>query len=74
MVKASGTDATKQFNAFHSPAVLDKYGPKFLIGEIGTGAEEESKSANEEEEEEERSPLQIGETFGEMVPYGDPMW
>ncbi|KAI7858091.1 acyl-CoA dehydrogenase/oxidase [Circinella umbellata] len=73
LVKASGTDATKQFNAFHSPAVLDKYGPKFLIGEIGTGAEEDTKAENEEEEEE-RSPLQIGETFGDMVPFGDPMW
>ncbi|KAI9260497.1 acyl-CoA dehydrogenase/oxidase [Phascolomyces articulosus] len=70
LVKASGTDATKQFNAFHSPSVLEKFGPKFLIGEIGTGAEE----TKAEEEEEERSPLQLGETFGDMVPYGDPMW
>ncbi|KAI8139053.1 acyl-CoA dehydrogenase/oxidase [Fennellomyces sp. T-0311] len=71
LLKASGTDATAQFKAFHSPAVLEKYGPKLLIGEIGTGAEE-AKPADDEEEE--RSPLQVGETFGDMVPYGDPMW
>ncbi|KAI8139052.1 acyl-CoA dehydrogenase/oxidase [Fennellomyces sp. T-0311] len=68
--KASGTDATVQFKAFHNPTVLKTYGPKLLIGEIDTGVEE-VKTNNEEEE---RSPLQVGETFGDMVPYGDPMW
>ncbi|KAI9322420.1 acyl-CoA dehydrogenase/oxidase [Dichotomocladium elegans] len=70
ILKVSGTDATKQFDSFHSLSVLEKIGSKFLIGEIGTAAKEE----NEEEEEEFKSPLQVGTTFGEMVPYGDPMW
>lgn len=71
LLKASGTDATKQFDAFHNRAVLDKLGAKFLIGEVGTG---EPQASAAEEEEDEKSPLQIGETFGDMVPFGDPMW
>lgn len=41
-----------------------------MIGEVGTG----EAPAAAEEEEEERSPLQMGDTFGDMVPFGDPMW
>ncbi|KAI8144039.1 acyl-CoA dehydrogenase/oxidase [Fennellomyces sp. T-0311] len=65
LLKASGTDATKKFESFHSPSVLQKYGEKLLIGEIGTEEEEELQDSN---------PLTVGETFGDMVPYGDPMW
>ena len=73
MLKASGTDATSQFDAFHNKSVLDKLGAKFLIGQVSTG-EPEAAAATTEEEEDEKSPLQVGETFGDMVPFGDPMW
>ncbi|KAG0170416.1 hypothetical protein DFQ28_010815 [Apophysomyces sp. BC1034] len=66
LLKASGTDASKQFEAFHSPSVLQKLGPQYFIGEVGTEEEEETETV--------QSPLQVGETFGEMVPFGDPMW
>lgn len=72
LLKASGTDATSQFDAFHNRAVLDKLGAKFLIGKVGTGEPEAAGAAADEEDE--KSPLQIGETFGDMVPFGDPMW
>lgn len=62
-------DATKQFDSFHNRSVLEKLGTKFLIGEIRT-----QEAQEEEEEEQEKSPLQMGETFGDMVPFGDPMW
>ncbi|KAG2186257.1 hypothetical protein INT43_002695 [Umbelopsis isabellina] len=60
LLKASGTDATKQFDAFHNSGVLAQYGPGLLIGEVGTGQEDNS----EEEEEWKTSP----------VAFGDPMW
>jgi cytochrome b involved in lipid metabolism len=35
LLKHAGTDASKQFDAFHSPATLDKYGPTYYIGDLG---------------------------------------
>lgn len=35
LLKASGTDASKQFDAFHSASVMVKYGPGLLVGELG---------------------------------------
>ena len=69
LLKASGTDATQKFDSFHSPSVLEKYGDQLLIGEIGSAGAEE-----EEEEVQDSNPLTVGETFGDMVPFGDPMW
>lgn len=74
LLKASGKDATKQFDSFHNKSVLEKIGSKFLIGEIGTAEEQSAGAQQQEEEEQEKSFLQIGETFGDMVPFGDPMW
>lgn len=70
LVKHAGTDATKKFDSFHSEAVLQKIAPQFLIGQIG-GAEEESKA---DDEPEDQNPLIVGEAYGDMVPFGDPMW
>ncbi|KAI8976006.1 acyl-CoA dehydrogenase/oxidase [Pilobolus umbonatus] len=69
LLKAAGTDATKQFNAFHNPSVLQKMGPQYEIGVIGAEEEED-----EEEGLVESNPLLMGKTFGDMVPFGDPMW
>ncbi|KAI8390848.1 acyl-CoA dehydrogenase/oxidase [Radiomyces spectabilis] len=69
LLKASGADATKQFEAFHNAAVLEKYGADLLIGQIGQPEEEE-----QEEELKDTNPLMMGDGFGDMVPFGDPMW
>ncbi|KAL0077635.1 putative acyl-CoA dehydrogenase [Phycomyces blakesleeanus] len=79
LLKASGKDATKQFQSFHSPSVLQKFGPELLIGHVGTAEDaqlaiEEERSNEEESEEIERGPLTVGIPFGDMVPFGDPMW
>lgn len=66
-MKAAGTDATQQFEAFHSPSVLTKIATQYLIGDIGTMEEEEQDIPD-------ANPLQIGESYGDMVPFGDPMW
>ncbi|RCI06103.1 hypothetical protein CU098_009914 [Rhizopus stolonifer] len=67
LLKAAGTDATQQFEAFHSPSVLTKIATQYLIGDIGTMEEEEQDIPD-------ANPLQIGESYGDMVPFGDPMW
>ena len=71
LLKAVGTDASKQFDAFHNASVLTKVASKYLIGEIGTGDEEQ---AEEEEEMANDNPLIVGDAYGDMVPFGDPMW
>ncbi|CAO3676476.1 unnamed protein product [Umbelopsis ramanniana] len=60
LLKASGTDATKQFDAFHNKGVLDQYGPGLQIGTIG------SADADNDQDVEDWpvSP----------VAFGDPMW
>lgn len=70
LLKAAGTDATKQFHAFHSPSVLTKIGAQYLIGEVGI----ETAEAPDTDDVVDQNPLQVGETFGDMVPFGDPMW
>jgi alkylation response protein AidB-like acyl-CoA dehydrogenase len=49
---------------------LTKLGAKFLIGEVGSPDAE----AVETDDVEDSNPLQVGEAFGDMVPFGDPMW
>ncbi|CAO3683335.1 unnamed protein product [Umbelopsis vinacea] len=60
LLKASGTDATKQFDAFHNSGVLAQYGPGLLIGEIGTA---DSDNAQDEDD-----------WTVSPVAFGDPMW
>lgn len=80
-MKAAGTDATKQFDAFHNANVLQKLGVKYEIGHVGVPMDQEDKATNEEiqeqqeeAEEDNSNPLVVEETFGDMVPFGDPMW
>jgi predicted heme/steroid binding protein len=68
LVKAAGTDASKQFDQFHNKAILEKWGPQLYVGDIGsdsmaTGASQEPLEG-----------LEQGDTFGDMVPFGDPYW
>lgn len=60
-----GKDATAQFDQFHKPDVLLKYGPNIYVGKLAGGAQSPKKG----------SPLPDGpNAFGEMVPFGDPAW
>jgi len=70
LLKVAGKDATKEFSGLHSAEVLPKYGPELLIGEI-----EEAKSEQAIEESDRWANLERADgTFGEQVPYGDPVW
>ena len=57
LLKASGGDATKQFEAFHSPATLAKYGPKYHIGDLRIAQKEVDES-------------QPTDMFGDLIPFG----
>lgn len=78
LLKAAGTDASKQFDAFHNPSVLQKLATKYEIGYVSdgdaSGTNEEEEAAGEEEANENSNPLIVNETFGDMIPFGDPMW
>jgi alkylation response protein AidB-like acyl-CoA dehydrogenase len=63
ILKCAGQDATKQFDAFHNLSTLDKIGGPFYIGDVG-----ELKEAD--------GPTDASQSnmFGDLNPYGDPMW
>ncbi|KAG0222665.1 hypothetical protein BGX31_008966, partial [Mortierella sp. GBA43] len=72
ILKNAGTDATKQFAAFHDAGVLEKHGA-LCIGTIdGDSKEEGTESVPEPaavpaaDDDEMR--------FGDMTPFGDPSW
>jgi alkylation response protein AidB-like acyl-CoA dehydrogenase/predicted heme/steroid binding protein len=68
ILKVSGLDATKQFDAFHNMSILEKYGPQFYIGDVGAKepAEKSGGAAGGDGDD--------GQFFGDLVPYGDPSW
>ncbi|OZJ04561.1 hypothetical protein BZG36_02702 [Bifiguratus adelaidae] len=65
LLRAAGTDASKQFDQFHNAAIMAKFGPGLEIGTVGS-AQVEKKSEN--------SMLATDDQFGDMIPFGDPMW
>ncbi|CAG8730630.1 14121_t:CDS:2, partial [Acaulospora morrowiae] len=62
LLKVAGTDATKQFDNFHSLDVVKKY-PQLLIGSIGS-----------EQTESEADTASSEGPYGDLVPFGDPSW
>jgi cytochrome b involved in lipid metabolism len=66
LLKVAGQDASKQFDAFHNAAIMEKYGPQLYVGDIGEAPKEQPESTVEGGEEE--------ALFGDLVPYGDPYW
>ncbi|KAF9426462.1 hypothetical protein BGZ94_006489 [Podila epigama] len=68
ILKNAGTDATKQFDAFHNAGVLEKYGA-LCIGVIGEPPKDGPAPAATESSE-----YDDEKTFGEMIPFGDPSW
>jgi alkylation response protein AidB-like acyl-CoA dehydrogenase len=65
ILKQAGTDATKQFEAFHDVAsTLTKYGPSLCIGDVVS-----TQPA---------APAPVvsdaPRPYGDLVPFGDPSW
>ncbi|KAJ8327478.1 hypothetical protein QVD99_007984 [Batrachochytrium dendrobatidis] len=78
LLKVAGKDATKQFDQFHNAAILEKFGPGLLKGALGSGAAPTHVAAAPTHvATAPEAPLEgiaEGETFGEMIPFGDPYW
>jgi len=87
LLKVAGKDATKEFNNFHNvEQVLRKYGEQLYAGDLasaGASAPAPTKapsapasvSASAPRPSPVPGPAAKGaNTFGEMVPYGDPNW
>ncbi|KAL9555435.1 hypothetical protein MBANPS3_002345 [Mucor bainieri] len=81
LLKVAGTDASKQFDAYHNASVLQNIAAKYEIGQMSdsSDSEQEGITTTEELDEQEKpssenNPLIMGETFGDMVPFGDPLW
>jgi hypothetical protein len=82
LLGVGGQECTEQFNQFHNPtAVLGKYGPKLLIGELeGAGASKKAAAPKKEAPKPASAaastavvpvPQGLAESFGDMIPYGD---
>ncbi|KAI8813727.1 acyl-CoA dehydrogenase/oxidase [Cladochytrium replicatum] len=74
LIKVAGTDASKQFDQFHSAAILQQWGPKLLVGDIGSAAPKTTEPVGYREEDVVFEGMEEGDTFGDGVPYGDPYW
>ena len=73
LVKVAGQDASKQFDQFHTPNIMENYGPKLYVGDIGTPGEAIAELHTEENEIAEQGLVE-GEAFGDSIPFGDPYW
>jgi len=84
LLGVGGQECTEQFNQFHNAtAVLGKYGPKLLIGELEGGAKKPAAAALKKEAAAPKAaastavvsvPQGVNEPFGDMIPYGDAVW
>ncbi len=65
MQRVAGKDATKEFRKFHDvQQVLHRYGKELYVGEVGSNKDNQEKEEKKEE----------SNSFGDLVPYGDPNW
>nr|KAJ3411293.1 hypothetical protein HK105_002662 [Polyrhizophydium stewartii] len=80
LLKVAGTDASKQFHQFHNQGVLDRLGPGLLVGTLqgsAAAAAPAPAAAAATAAAPADAPLvgvEEGDTFGDMVPFGDPYW
>jgi len=86
LLGVGGQECTEQFNQFHNPAaVMGRYGPKLLIGElegaaVAPSAKKAAAAAPKPAAAAQSStalvsvPVGMAEPFGDQIPYGDPAW
>lgn len=60
LIQSAGKDCTREFELYHNPSVL----PRFMQLKIGTVSDAPAK----------RAPISVPGTFGDMIPYADPVW
>jgi cytochrome b involved in lipid metabolism len=82
LLGVAGQECTEEFNQFHNAtAVMGKYGPKLLIGELEAGGAPSKKAAASAPSDSGKSKAVVAkksakvqlpqEVYGEGVPYGD---
>jgi cytochrome b involved in lipid metabolism len=81
LLGVGGQECTEQFNQFHNAAaVLAKYSPKLLIGEVAGSAPPAKKAAAPKAAAPTSAPSQAltpiisHAPFGDQIPYGDASW
>ena len=62
LFRYAGKDATKEFKTYHADKILAKYHDKFVIGRVDTPSEKQ------------RPIHPSPDSFGDMIPYADPIW
>jgi len=66
LLKYSGQDASDLFHVYHNKSVLAKFGPKFHIGIVQQPKTTTPTTTT--------TTTTSTTTFGDLVPYGDPVW
>lgn len=74
LLKVAGQDASQQFHQFHSAAVMEKWGPQLLVGQIGAQRASLTEKATSAKSSMVAEGTVEGEAFGELIPFGDPYW
>uniref|UniRef100_A0A0G4FF44 Cytochrome b5 heme-binding domain-containing protein n=1 Tax=Chromera velia CCMP2878 TaxID=1169474 RepID=A0A0G4FF44_9ALVE len=80
VLKVAGQDATKQFDKFHGPQVLQQYGEQLFVANLGekrgASAPADSSSSSSKSAEGKLNIIDNDDLglFGELTPYGDPNW
>ncbi|BGP55358.1 hypothetical protein JCM8202v2_002958 [Rhodotorula sphaerocarpa] len=72
----AGKDASRQFWQFHSRKVLEETAKPLLVGKIAGAGETDHADQEEHKRPPEDEPEEFEDTtyFGDLVPFGDPMW
>ncbi|KAL7753261.1 hypothetical protein RI367_001036 [Sorochytrium milnesiophthora] len=79
LLKHVGTDATKVWDNFHNPQILETVGKKYFIGKLGdvtkTASTPAAQTAHPSASYHADADVpEDGSSFGDLIPYSDPAW
>lgn len=74
LLKEAGKDATKKFNLFHKPTVLDKYGPGLLVGYLEGHAPASKSGTDAFDPVKFLANIKPDAPFSDQLEYCEPAW